>query len=105
MANANKFTQNFDPNDGNQDAAAERINSAARDKVDEAQGQAQKQVDDTPKTAEDMAAKMGSAPQSKRKGDKKTEERERAKKKGTLAVQKYRAGDYPFLHLDVIAEY
>ena len=82
MANANKCTQNFDPNDGNQDAAAERINSAARDKVDEAQGQAQKQVDDTPKTAEDMAAKMGSAPQSKRKVDKKIEEREKAKKKG-----------------------
>ena len=59
MANANKFTQNFDPNDGNQDAAAERINSAARDKVDEAQGQAQKQVDDT-STGADQQISEGS---------------------------------------------
>ena len=32
-----EFTNQFDPKKGDQDAAAERINSAARDKVDEAE--------------------------------------------------------------------
>ena len=65
------FTNQFDPKKGDQDAAAERINSAARDKVDEAQEKVKKTEEDTAKSPEEMGKKMGSAPQSKKKLDKK----------------------------------
>ena len=77
-----EFTNQFDPKKGDQDAAAERINSAARDKVDEAQEKVKQTEQDTVKTPEDMGKKMGSAPQSKKKLDKKLEEREKAEKEG-----------------------
>ena len=76
------FTNQFDPKKGDQDAAAERINSAARDKVDEAQEKVKKTEEDTAKSPEEMGKKMGSAPQSKKKLDKKLEEREKAKAEG-----------------------
>ena len=76
------FTNQFDPKKGDQDAAAERINSAARDKVDEAQEKVKATEKDTPKSPEEMGKKMGSAPQSKKKLDKKLEEREKAKAEG-----------------------
>ena len=76
------FTNQFDPKKGDQDAAAERINSAARDKVDEAQEKVKKTEQDTAKSPEEMGKKMGSAPQSKKKLDKKLEEREKAKAEG-----------------------
>ena len=77
-----EFTNQFDPKKGDQDAAAERINSAARDKVDEAEEKVKATEQDTAKTPEDMGKKMGSAPQSKKKLDKKLEEREKAEKEG-----------------------
>ena len=76
------FTNQFDPKKGDQDAAAERINSAARDKVDEAQEKVKATEKDTAKSPEEMGKKMGSAPQSKKKLDKKLEEREKAKAEG-----------------------
>ena len=76
------FTNQFDPKKGDQDAAAERINSAARAKVDEAQEKVKKTEEDTAKSPEEMGKKMGSAPQSKKKLDKKLEEREKAKAEG-----------------------
>ena len=76
------FTNQFDPKKGDQDAAAERINSAARDKVDEAQEKVKETEKDTAKSPEEMGKKMGSAPQSKKKLDKKLEERDKAKEEG-----------------------
>jgi len=76
------FTNQFDPKKGDQDAAAERINSAARDKVDEAQERVKATEAETPKTPEDMGKKMGSAPKSKKKLDKKLEEKKKAEKEG-----------------------
>jgi NTP pyrophosphatase (non-canonical NTP hydrolase) len=76
------FTNQFDPKKGDQDAAAERINSAARDKVDEAQEKVKATEAETPKTPEEMGKKMGSAPKSKKKLDKKLEEKKKAEKEG-----------------------
>lgn len=76
------FTNQFDPKKGDQDAAAERINSAARDKVDEAQDNVKKTAEDTPKTPEEYGKRMGSAPQSKKKLDKKLKEKKKAEKEG-----------------------
>ena len=77
-----EFTNQFDPKKGDQDAAAERINSAARDKVDEAEEKVKATEKDTAKSPEELGKKMGSAPQSKKKLDKKLEEREKAKAEG-----------------------
>ena len=77
-----EFTNQFDPKKGDQDAAAERINSAARDKVDEAQEKVKATEKETPKTPEEMGKKMGSAPQSKKKLDKKLKEKAKAEKEG-----------------------
>ena len=68
--------------EGNQDAAAERINSAARDKVDEAEEKVKATEKETAKTPEDMGKKMGTAPQSKKKLDKKLKEKAKAEKEG-----------------------
>lgn len=76
------FTNQFDPKKGDQDAAAERINSAARDKVDEAQENVKQTAEDTPKTPEEYGKRMGSAPQSKKKLDKKLKEKKKAEKEG-----------------------
>jgi|TARA_B100002019_G_C21244529_1_gene587572 NTP pyrophosphatase (non-canonical NTP hydrolase) len=76
------FTNQFDPKKGDQDAAAERINSAARDKVDEAQEKVKATEAETPKTPEEMGKKMGSAPKSKKRLDKKLEEKKKAEKEG-----------------------
>ena len=76
------FTNQFDPKKGDQDAAAERINSAARDKVDEAQEKVKKTEEDTAKSPEEMGKKMGSAPKSKKRLDKKLEEKKKAEKEG-----------------------
>ena len=76
------FTNQFDPKKGDQDAAAERINSAARDKVDEAQEKVKATEAETPKTPEEMGKKMGSAPKSKKRLDKKLEEKKQAEKEG-----------------------
>ena len=77
-----EFTNQFDPKKGDQDAAAERINSAARDKVDEAEEKVKATEQDTAKTPEDMGKKMGTAPQSKKKLDKKLKEKAKAEKEG-----------------------
>lgn len=81
--NVNKFTDEFDPNRGGDDKAAEEINSAARDKVDEAEGAARKEMDDTPKDAQAMKEKMDTAPASKKRVDKKLKEKKEAEKRGT----------------------
>jgi len=77
-----EFTNQFDPKKGDQDAAAERINSAARDKVDEAEEKVKATEQETAKTPEDMGKKMGTAPQSKKKLDKKLKEKAKAEKEG-----------------------
>ena len=77
-----EFTNQFDPKKGDQDAAAERINSAARDKVDEAEEKVKATEKDTAKTPEDLGKKMGTAPQSKKKLDKKLKEKAKAEKEG-----------------------
>ena len=53
-----EFTNQFDPKKGDQDAAAERINSAARDKVDEAEEKVKATEQDTAKTPEDMGLSL-----------------------------------------------
>ena len=76
-----EFTNQFDPKKGDQDAAAERINSAARDKVDEAEEKVKATEQETAKTPEDMGKKMGTAPQSKKKLDKKLKRKQKQRRK------------------------
>jgi len=94
MAQEN-FTNDANEN-GAADQAAEAINSAARDKVDENVEQAQEVADNVPQTADDFVndEHLTGAPRTKKRLEKKLEERDKKKKnpgpeKFTVDLDKY----------------
>ena len=76
-----KFTNEANDN-GAADQAAEAINSAARDKVDENVDQAREVADNVPQTADDFVndEHLTGAPRTKKRLEKKLEERDEKKK-------------------------
>ena len=60
-----------------QDKAAEEISNAARDQVDDAQDKGQEVYDNTAKTPEEQAKKMGTAHTSKKILEEKIEDKKR----------------------------
>ena len=90
-----KFTNEANDN-GAADQAAEAINSAARDKVDENVSNAQDVADGVPKEVDDFASPehLQGAPRTKKRLDKKLKERDEKKKtpgpeKFTVDLDKY----------------
>jgi hypothetical protein len=90
-----KFTNEANDN-GAADQAAEAINSAARDKVDENVANAQDVADNVPQTADDFVndEHLTGAPRTKKRLEKKLEERDEKKKnpgpeKFTVDLDKY----------------
>tara|TARA_B100000427_G_scaffold124569_1_gene103661 strand:- start:385 stop:1032 length:648 start_codon:yes stop_codon:yes gene_type:complete len=69
-----------------QDKAAEEISNAARDQVDDAQDKGQQVYDQTAKTPEEQAKKMGTAHASKKILEEKIEDKKKGKKQDKFEV-------------------